>query len=203
MFLPCLLPQKRVNDTISTESFGTEKHFGAERNVSFRRCFIDAIIRIFMRTERPLDKERLTIDQLAPGMKLAEPITNASGVTLMPAGIRLTPMFIARIRKWNIEALDVLLEKRRPDTAAKRAALASKAAENARGGTPADAPGAQLEEFARRTALEISRPFVNVKNNPLMMQLRASVIKALVLHGAKGVANVLRHSPEPEQRGSD
>ena len=139
-------------------------------------------------------------------MKLAEPITNASGVTLMPAGIRLTPMFIARIRKWNIDALDVLLEKRRTDTAAARGAMVQKTGQAAQAADPAgegEAPVAAQEDFARATALEISRPFVNVKSNSLMMQLRASVIKALVLHGANGVVNILRRSSAPDQRESD
>ena len=147
-----------------------------------------------------MDKTRLTIDQIAPGMKLAEPITNAGGVTLMPTGIRLTPMFIARIRKWNIDALDVLVEKSRPDPAARRAALARKNAEPAPKQQPDDsivfAPAAGQEEFIRATAGEVSRPFVNVKNNPAMMLLREAVIKGLIAHGKKGVVNILRHPPE-------
>ncbi len=143
---------------------------------------------------------RLKIEEVVPGMKLAEPITNASGVTVMPTGIRLTPMFIARIRKWNIEALDVLVDKSRPDTAARRAATARKAAEAAHPReTPRDgerALTAEQEEFARATAVEISRPFVNVKTNPLMMSLRAAVIKELVAHGRRGIVNILRHPPD-------
>lgn len=155
---------------------------------------------------KAVEKVQLKIDQIVPGMTLAEPITNAGGVTLMPAGIRLTPMFIARIRKWNIGALDVIAEKKpdpaRPsDTVVIRRAEAAQAkqreAENPR---PAD-----REDFARRTALEISRPFVAVKTNPLMMQLRAAVIKKLVAHGMNGPVNVLRRAAEqapaePEQR---
>jgi hypothetical protein len=143
---------------------------------------------------------RLDIEQIMPGMKLAEPITNASGVTLMPAGIRLTPMFIARIRKWGIAALDVLVEKRPPDTAARRAALARKNAELAQkqkadGADGVDALTAEQEEFVRATVTEISRPFINVKNSPLMMQLRASAVRGLIAHGKSGVVNILRHPP--------
>ncbi len=132
-------------------------------------------------------------------MTLAEPITNGSGVTLMPAGIRLTPMFIARIRKWNIETLDVFTEPRRSDTTVKRAAArknaeapaAASGQENGEQDIPAD-----REEFARATAIEISRPFVSVKANPLMMQLRAAVIRKLIAHGKNGIVNIMRRQPE-------
>ena len=143
----------------------------------------------------------MRIAQIAPGMKLAEPITNASGVTLMPAGIRLTPMFIARIKKWNIESLDVLVEKQRSGSTTQRLNNQSS------GSLPAQTPvyedentlTAEQEAFARSVALEISRPFVNVKDNPLMMQLRAVVIKRVVADGPKGVVNVLRRIPNLNQ----
>ncbi len=152
---------------------------------------------------------QLKIDQIVPGMTLAEPITNGSGVTLMPAGIRLTPMFIARIRKWNIDTLDVFTEPRRPDTGVRRAPAARKAAEARPDDSGPDKPDGgenevpgEREEFARATAIEISRPFVSVKSNPLMMQLRASVIKRLVLHGKNGTVNVIRRRPETQPQPS-
>lgn len=138
-------------------------------------------------------------------MKLAESITNAGGITLMPAGIRLTPMFIARIKKWNIEELDVLVERkretnsvRRPSGQAKQSPLA------ARGGAVDETLTAEQQEFARSVAVDVSRAFVNVKNNPLMMQLRAVAIKRLVMHGPNGIVNVIRsHQEEPQNGGTD
>ncbi|MCD8351631.1 MAG: hypothetical protein LUC93_13570 [Planctomycetaceae bacterium] len=144
-----------------------------------------------------MSKVRVRTDQLTPGMKLGEPITNANGVTIMPSGIRLTPMFIARIRKWNIDAIDVLQET--------KAAATSDAGEaTTEVGPEAEAQSSQntrqlsdrlsneQADFARTVALEISRTFVNVKNDPLMMQLRTVAIKRLVYHGRNGVVNLMR-----------
>lgn len=141
---------------------------------------------------------QVKVDEIVPGMTLAEPITNAGGVTLMPAGIRLTPMFIARIRKWNIETLDVFPEKpRSPDTAVRLRSSTSVRLRAAAAARPPPPPPQSEEavEFARATALEISRPFVGVKSNALMMALRAAVIKKLVRHGKNGVVNILRRTP--------
>lgn len=124
-------------------------------------------------------------------MKLAEPITNASGLTLMPAGIRLTPMFIARLQKWNIEAIDVIADKTddaRPP-AGETTVTPKPRTRNEDGEYTITA---EQEAFARAIATEISRNFVNVHDNPLMMQLRASAIKRLILHGPDGIINVLR-----------
>lgn len=133
----------------------------------------------------------MPVSQISPGMKLAEPITNTNGLTLMPAGIRLTPMFIARLQKWNIEAVDVLADKQedaRP--AAGETTVAPKPRPRAEDGEYTIT--AEQEAFARTVAMEISRNFVNVRDNPLMVQLRASAIKRLILHGPDGIINVLR-----------
>lgn len=134
-------------------------------------------------------------------MKLAEPITNASGITLMPAGIRLTPMFIARIKKWNIDALDVLVEKKRQDTDSIPAPAAPGGP--AQAGRPAVRPQeqeitltAEQEQFARSVAAEVSRAYVNMRSNPLMMMLRAVTIKRLVMAGPDSVINALRRGPQ-------
>lgn len=159
-----------------------------------------------------LNKVRLNISKISPGMKLAEPITNPAGITLMPAGIRLTPMFIARIKKWNVQELDVFVEKPRDTSLRTSKPAAPKPTEvkpaAPQGGKP-PAPAveqentltAEEEEFARATTVEISRPFINVKNNPIMMQLRAVVIRRLVMHGRDGAVNVLRRGPQqPEEQ---
>lgn len=150
-----------------------------------------------------LDKVRLSTEQITPGMKLGEPITNANGVTLMPSGIRLTPMFIARIRKWNIDFIDVYVDKR-PDGAADpltEDTPEQPAADDKLPPAPEEGRSARLtairlsgeqQDFARSVALDISRAFVNVKDNPLMMQLRTVVIKRLVMHGPEGVVNRMR-----------
>ncbi|MCC8107890.1 MAG: hypothetical protein LIQ30_02345 [Planctomycetes bacterium] len=122
-------------------------------------------------------------------MKLAEPITNSGGITLMPAGIRLTPMFIARIKKWGIEFLDVIPDKKKENVAA-----AEPAPTTVRPRT-AETIAADQEDFARAVVREISGPFVSVRDNETMMLLRASVLKRLIQHGRHGIVNVLRRYP--------
>ncbi len=158
-----------------------------------------------------MEKIRLPLAQITPGMKLAEPITNASGITLMPAGIRLTPMFISRIKKWNIEAIDVLIEKRTdnesrplPRVGGGTRILRPDAA-NLRGKTrviPAgNALTAEEEEFARTVIKEVSPPFANLRDNETMMQLRAAVIKKLIQEGRKSAVNKLRQLPQEPPAG--
>lgn len=141
-------------------------------------------------------------------MKLGEPITNANGVTIMPSGIRLTPMFIARIRKWNIDTIDILQEKKADAAAGDNGdAMTEKdqqeaqaqASQNTR--VLSDRLSQEQAEFARTVALEVSRTFVNVKNDPLMMQLRTVAIKRLVHHGCNGVVNVMRRHGENGEEG--
>ena len=130
-------------------------------------------------------------------MRLAEPITNSSGVALMPSGIRLTPMFIARIKKWNIQSLNVIVENASGEPAADGMPPAARAAapEGEEGEEDGDTGfSAEQEEFARSVAREVAQRFVNVKQNPLMVQLRAVVIRRLVLHGPDGIVNVMRRA---------
>lgn len=144
-----------------------------------------------------LEKVRLSVAEITPGMKLAKPITNANGSTLMPAGIRLTPMFIARIKKWNIESLDVLIDEKESQPEATSESARIKAAAARGSGDDDEELSEEQLEFARGVAAEVSARFVNVRDNPLMMQLRAVVIKRLVMHGPDGVVNVLRQWQTP------
>lgn len=135
-----------------------------------------------------LTKVKLDINQITPGMKLAEPITNASGVTLMPAGLRLTPMFIVRLKKWNLESLEVFVESA-PRPAGDGQTRVRNATSVAIG---SGSLTAEQEEFARGVAIEVYKWFANVKDSPLMMQLRSVVTKRLVAHGPEGMINTMR-----------
>ncbi len=134
---------------------------------------------------RRMEKQRLNIARITPGMKLAEPVTNSAGITLMPAGIRLTPLFINRLQKWNVEALEVFVEKERESVRSTRVMR------NRPASSPTTAIGltAEQEEFARQVATEVAKRFVNVKENPLMMELRAVAIRRLIAHGKDGPLN--------------
>lgn len=145
-----------------------------------------------------MEQQKLTIDQITPGMKLAEAVTNAAGVTLMPAGIRLTPMFINRLKKWNIASLSVFVDRVRTGktdvTPVQRASAPAASA-------PATAAMPQPDEFARQIAREVAGWFINLRDNPLMMQLRNTAIKRLVAHGKNGMINVMRKAARDESGG--
>ncbi len=141
-------------------------------------------------------KRRLNLSQVTPGMKLAEPIANASGITLMPAGIRLTPMFIVRLQKWNIDTIEVFLDRPKEP-----ASSAPNQPRMARSSTSPNSLSAAHGEFAREIIEEVNVWFSNVRENPLMMVLRGIAIKRLVAHGRTGIINAMRHPPVSEGEG--
>jgi hypothetical protein len=118
-------------------------------------------------------------------MKLAEPIINPGGVTLMPAGIRLTPMFILRLKKWNIESLEVFVSET-------SASSGGDTTRSRRSRTTRAQMTVEQEEFARAVALEVHQWFANVRDNELMTELRNVAVKRLVRHGVGGMLNVMR-----------
>lgn len=142
-------------------------------------------------------RRKLNLSQVTPGMKLAEPITNASGITLMPAGIRLTPMFIVRLKKWNIDTIEVFLD--RPKDKATANISQPRVAKST--STSPIALAAAHGEFAREIVEEVNTWFSNVRENPLMMQLRAVAIKRLVAHGRTGMINAMRRPPGSANEG--
>lgn len=133
-------------------------------------------------------KTRVNVSNLNPGMKLAENIANASGITLIPVGVRLTPMFISRLEKWGIEAVDILVEeKEAKEEVANPASLALAAMPNA---------STEQREFMEAITAEVAQTFANVRDNPLMMQLRAVAIKKLVANGPNGCLAAIRMDPD-------
>ena len=134
-----------------------------------------------------VDKISLRLEEITPGMHLAEAITDAGGVTLIPAGIRLTPMFISRISKWGLTRLEI-----RAEDAPAKGAVPKPAANAAPPAPAAGKPPPELEEFVRGVAGEVSGWFVNVKDNPLMARLRVAAIRGLVAHGKTGWLNLAR-----------
>jgi hypothetical protein len=144
-----------------------------------------------------MEKIRLKVAEITPGMKLAEPIANAGGVTLMPSGIRLTPMFISRIKKWNIDTICVFLDKTKVESHATSVRTSSSSTVHRRKTEDGVVPEAQ-EQFARAVATEVARIFVDVRDNELMMRLRALVIRRLVAKGPDSSIHSLRRGPVDE-----
>lgn len=130
---------------------------------------------------------KLALAQVTPGMKLAKAVANAQGVTLMPAGIRLTPMFIARMQKWGLTELDVMVEEA-PEAVQSEAeaAMQQLAASHAEASQ-------EKRDFMRRIATEVAQRFTSVEDSPLMQQCRTMFVKKLIDHGPTGIVNRLRH----------
>jgi hypothetical protein len=108
-------------------------------------------------------------------------------------------MFIARIKKWNITALEVFADKV-PDGAAE-GGTAEKTADSVRI-RPASRSSTSIsrskEEFARNIAAEVAKVFSGVRDNQLMMNLRSAVIRRLVAKGPRSTINELRRGPPDE-----
>lgn len=132
---------------------------------------------------------KVEVGQLAPGMRLAEPVHNASGTTLMPAGIRLTPMFIVRLKKWGVTNVTIEVEAKPEPPAASLNPASMTTLTRQLVESPA---GAEASQFARDIAQEVMAWFANIKDDPLMHQLRNIAIKKLIAHGEAGVLNVMR-----------
>ncbi len=50
---------------------------------------------------------RVPVDKLKPGMKLAKPVTNPSGMTLLGEGTELTDELIERLNNMNITSVHI------------------------------------------------------------------------------------------------
>ena len=127
-----------------------------------------------------MDKKKVRVANLAPGMKLAENIANSSGITLMPEGVRLTPMFIAKLSKWGIEEVEIQVDA---DEAR------SRVGSHITNPGIAAMPNASVEqrEFVEAVSMEVAETFANVVDNPLMMQLRKIALKKRVADGPNGL----------------
>ncbi|MDR3077990.1 MAG: hypothetical protein LBV15_04420 [Planctomycetota bacterium] len=142
--------------------------------------------------EEAVKKVRLRLEEITPGMRLAEALTDSSGVTLIPGGIRLTPMFISRISKWGLTHLEVRAEDVEAEGAPAKAT--GPVAQNA-GKLPPE-----MDEFVRAIAEDVSSRFVNVKGNPLMARLRVAAVRGLVAHGKTGWLNLMRQKAKEKDK---
>lgn len=146
---------------------------------------------------------KLPIDQVSPGMRLAAPIKNASGVTLMPAGIRLAPMFINRLKKWNVAEVTVLAEAQpEPGPATRPAGGPEPVAGGVRRPSAravADAANKTEDEFAREVIRDLNKRFANVQDNPLMMALRDVAARKLIALGPDSYVNIVRQAVRQQE----
>lgn len=141
-----------------------------------------------------MQKLRVGINKLTPGMLLAENIVNEKGVTMMPQGVRLTPMFIRRLEKWGVTTVSVAVERKseEPGKESPRAPAQPDPAEAAKDTT------SEQEAFIMSVVAEVGTWFANVRDNPLMMQLRTVAIKKLIADGPEGKLYQFRQMPAPD-----
>lgn len=125
--------------------------------------------------------QTIDISQATSDMKLTKPVVNASGMVLMPEGIRLTPIFIDRLKKWGVQTVDIVTEKEEAPAAASQGRVSGPTRV-----TEVD------RDFAQRVAEDVAKRFVYCKDNPLMAQLRVIVARQLFYHGSRGMLNVMR-----------
>lgn len=136
-----------------------------------------------------MSKKKVAVKNLVPGMRLAEKITNSSGITVIPSGVRLTPLFINRLTKWGLESVDVVVD----DTTVtdKSSALKHGTTTNIAINTKTGSSAA-LQEFAKDITVEVTNRFKNLADDELMMRLRSIVLKKLIADGPNGKLNRLR-----------
>ncbi|MDR2391777.1 MAG: hypothetical protein LBE84_08885 [Planctomycetota bacterium] len=125
------------------------------------------------------------VDAIRPGMRLAKSLLDPGGNTLLPAGIRLTPIFASRIRKWGIAAIEVESH----DT---RAALSPNDRTVVPSPEAAPDPGPERNPLAEQIVGEVDERFINVAGDALMMKLRGIVIRRLLTDGGKGVSALVQ-----------
>ncbi len=114
--------------------------------------------------------KRVPVQELRPGMIVAQAIEDDRGRTVIPAAARLTPMFIKRMGAWGIT--EVLVEDDAADSeqasaAAQRPAILQDASQEER-------------ERMREIAMAVQLRFSNVPDTAVMGALKRIVVRHLV-----------------------
>ncbi len=123
--------------------------------------------------------KKLPIAELKSGMLLGQEILDAKGRVVVQNGARLTPMYIKRLEKWGVD--EVLIEEEEAtsgETVEKRPSEGKSLLENA---------SSEDREFMRRVALAAQERFSNIKDNPVMDELKRLAIRHLVMSGRGAV----------------
>ena len=109
-------------------------------------------------------KKELPIEQVQPGMTLAEPISDRAGRVIVAAGMKLSPVVISRLGKWNVEAVTVEVE----ETSVHRPV----------GGGESAPAGEETAEISARMA-RLECVFARAGENPVMVALHELARKHL------------------------
>ena len=117
--------------------------------------------------------KKVLLKELEPGMTLGQPVNDAQGRTIMPAGARLTPMYISRLEKWGIKEVVLEVEGEEEDAAQPVSA----------GVAIVESASDEDREAMRGIAQEAQTRFKGLEGNPLMDELKRLSVKHLVLQG--------------------
>ena len=136
-----------------------------------------------------MSKKKVATTNLVSGLRLAEKITNSSGITVIPFGVRLTPLFINRLAKWGIDSVDVIVSETTvtESSVTLKHGTTTNIAINAKTGN-----SVALQEFARDVTAEVTLRFKNLQDDELMMRLRSIALKKLIADGPHCKLNRLR-----------
>lgn len=146
------------------------------------RVVVFTDIQIRSSFESAMGIKQYSVEELQPGMILAQPITDPKGRIMIPAGGRLTPVHIARMPKMGITTVAVEIEEPTPAEGGKKPLSGKEILESA---------SSEDREFMRRIALQIQERFSNLPDTPLNNELKRLALKHLILNG-RGVVPGLK-----------
>ncbi len=124
-----------------------------------------------------MPNKRYTVEELRPGMILAQQVDDDQGRTIMPEGARLTPMHIKRLQKWGLDSV-VVAENDAGDPESSSIVSAQGTIESASG---------EERETMRRIAEEVQQRFRDVDDDPVMAELKRLSVRHLVLNGSTAI----------------
>jgi len=116
-------------------------------------------------------KKRIPIEEVQPGMTLAEPISDRTGRVIVAAGMKLSPVVISRLGKWNVASVTVEVE----ETSVHAPVGGGEAAGAADGAAPSTSESAEISE----RMIRLEHVFARAGENPVMVALHELARKHL------------------------
>jgi hypothetical protein len=113
-----------------------------------------------------------TIEELKPGMLLAQPILDDKGRTVVPEGSRLTPMHIKRLSKWGVESVTIILDDSNASQSGRHRSVAK---------TVLTSASEEERDRMRFIAESIQERFSDVDKDEIMSELKRLAVRHLIL----------------------
>jgi len=113
---------------------------------------------------------RLSVEELRPGMELAQTVLDDKGRTMLQEGSRLTPMFISRMGKWGVTAV-LIRQSSDTDTIARPASTGADILRDA---------SEEERSRMRKIAQTVQTRFSNLTDSPLNAALKKITVRHLI-----------------------